>query len=246
MQGPNEEAEASISTANVRESPDTATSLNANAAFAVRRKGAKRTLPWALAAEELDLVSSPPSKAEIVPARKKSRLEEPISGSTDEADTKLSSHDTTAVSLPAADDDDDDDADDADNADADRTGKWTSTEDRKLKDAVQMHGGKGWAATIAALVPGRTKKQCQNRWHNVLDPNIDRANECTARWTSVEDSKLKNAVQTHSCKNWGAIASLVSGRGRNQCYFRWHRVLDPNIDRANECRLHGQKTKTSS
>jgi hypothetical protein len=43
-----------------------------------------------------------------------------------------------------------------------RTGTWTEDEDIKLKDAVQMHGGKNWIA-IAALVPGRTKSQCNSR-----------------------------------------------------------------------------------
>jgi hypothetical protein len=52
-----------------------------------------------------------------------------------------------------------------------RTGKWTEDEDLKLKKAVQMHGGKEWVA-IATLVPGRTQKQCRNRWHLVV--HIDR------------------------------------------------------------------------
>jgi hypothetical protein len=42
-------------------------------------------------------------------------------------------------------------------------GVWTEGGDNKLKDAVQMHGGKDWAA-IAALVQGRTKIQSRNRW----------------------------------------------------------------------------------
>jgi myb proto-oncogene protein len=54
-----------------------------------------------------------------------------------------------------------------------RMGKWSQEDDIKLKDAVQMHGGKNWVA-IAALVPGRTKNQCHNRWHDILDPSIDR------------------------------------------------------------------------
>jgi hypothetical protein len=42
-------------------------------------------------------------------------------------------------------------------------GKWTEDEDLKLKNAVQMHGGINWVF-ISALVPGRTEKQCNQRW----------------------------------------------------------------------------------
>jgi hypothetical protein len=40
------------------------------------------------------------------------------------------------------------------------TGKWGEDEDLKLKDAVQMHGGKDWAAIAAALASDRTRSQC--------------------------------------------------------------------------------------
>jgi hypothetical protein len=90
-----EEAEASISTENVGDDPDL------NRTVAVRRKAAKRTCPWDLAVEELELVSSQPPQDEDIPATKKRRLEEPFSASTDEAAAKISSIDT-AVSLPAA------------------------------------------------------------------------------------------------------------------------------------------------
>jgi myb proto-oncogene protein len=113
-----------------------------------------------------------------------------------------------------------------------RTGSWTAVEDAKLKDAVQEHGSKNWDA-IATLVPGRTKIQCNKRWHDALDPSIDRANERTGKWTTDEDSKLKDAVQTHGSKNWGAIAALVPGRTLKQCNHRWHHISDTSIDRAN-------------
>jgi hypothetical protein len=45
-----------------------------------------------------------------------------------------------------------------------------------------------------------------------LDPSIGGASGRTGKWTAVEDSKLKNAVQTHGGKNWCAIAALVPGR----------------------------------
>jgi hypothetical protein len=81
-----------------------------------------------------------------------------------------------------------------------RTGKWGEDEEIKLKDAVQTmavqtHGGKNWDA-IAALVPGRTKNQCRNRWHNI----------------------------THGNKSWGEIAPLVPGRSEKQCLGRLAKV----------------------
>jgi hypothetical protein len=53
-----------------------------------------------------------------------------------------------------------------------RTDKWREDEDIKLKNGVQLHGGKNWAA-IVVLVPGRTQKQCRNRWHTVMNTGID-------------------------------------------------------------------------
>jgi hypothetical protein len=109
-----------------------------------------------------------------------------------------------------------------------RTGKWTPDEDDKLKDALQMNGGKNWGA-IAALVPGRTKTQCYDRWKDALDPSIDRANGRTGKWAEDEECNLKDAVQTHGDDDWVAVAALVPGRTRNQCRGRWKDGLDPII-----------------
>jgi myb proto-oncogene protein len=111
-----------------------------------------------------------------------------------------------------------------------RTGIWAEDEDIKLKDAVQLHGGKNWAA-IAALVPSRTKIQCWSRWNDVLDPSIARGS--TRKWTADEDMKLKDAVQTHGVKNWVAISALFPSRTKRQCWHRWDDALDPSIDRTN-------------
>lgn len=46
---------------------------------------------------------------------------------------------------------------------APRVGRWTNDEDGKLKGAVEKYGGQNWGA-IAALVPGRVRRQCRNRW----------------------------------------------------------------------------------
>jgi hypothetical protein len=108
---------------------------------------------------------------------------------------------------------------------AGRTGKWAEDEDSKLKDAVQTHGDKDWVA-ISALVQGRTRNQFRNRWHAVLDPSIGRASGRTDKWSEDEDRKLKDAVQTYGVKDLAAIAALVPGRTKNQC---WSRTADATI-----------------
>jgi hypothetical protein len=120
-----EEAVASIPTENARDSP------NLNHAVRSRRKAAKRSLPWNLVAGELHLVSPP--------ARKKQRLEEPLSVSTDEVSRKTASFDVSAGLPPAG-------AADVDDTNADSvtdrkpnvgaTGRWTLEEDAELTRAI--------------------------------------------------------------------------------------------------------------
>jgi hypothetical protein len=124
------------------------------------------------------------------------------------------------------------------NAGANRaTGRWTLKEDAQLTSAFKNTCKKNhcvdWVA-IAALVPGRTKKSCWDRWHDVLGPNIDLASRRAGKWTADEDNELKNSVEMHCGKNFTAIATLVPGRTGNQCKERWDSALDPSIDRANE------------
>jgi hypothetical protein len=111
---------------------------------------------------------------------------------------------------------------------AGRTGKWVEDGELKLENSVRMHGGKDWAA-IAALVPGRTNKQCSSRWHDVLNPDIALLAGRAGSWIEGEDLKLKKSVQMHGGKDWAAIAVLVPGRTKDQCRNRWHNVLDPSI-----------------
>jgi hypothetical protein len=110
---------------------------------------------------------------------------------------------------------------------AGRTGTWSADEVIKLKAAVQTHGGKNWNA-IAAMVPGRTKSQCHNRWHNFLDPSITLTARKTGTWTADENKKLRDAVQTHGDKDWAGIAALVPGRTSKQCRDRWLKYMDSN------------------
>jgi hypothetical protein len=109
--------------------------------------------------------------------------------------------------------------------------KWTNEEDGRLKDAVEKHNGKNWAA-ISALVPGRTKHSCKNRWLRALDSKSDETTASVGKWTKEEDSTLKDAVEKHNGKNWAAIAALVLGRTKTQCLHRWHDNSRSKIDKA--------------
>jgi hypothetical protein len=143
------------------------------------RKAAKRNFPFDLRIGETIQLVVPP-----IPARKKPRLGEHLPISTDEATTQTDSHATT-VALPPPDAAAVTAANNAnDLADLDlvmdysidpaaaRTGKWTADEDKKLRDAAPAHGDKDWVA-ISAQVPGRTRVQCKNRWHNELSWRMD-------------------------------------------------------------------------
>jgi hypothetical protein len=115
-------------------------------------------------------------------------------------------------------------------------GSWTTDEDNKLRDVVQSYGGKNWDA-IAALIPTRTKRQLRDRWSNVFATSVDMAMGRTGKWTTEEDRKLEDAVQTYGGKNWVAIALLLPGRTRKVCRGRWYNVLGPSIDRASSTKL---------
>jgi hypothetical protein len=231
MHSPTDQAkpESSINT----EAVVTNSGPNMNRAVTVRRKAAKRTLPWDLSAEELHLVPSSSPHAEDIPASKKRRIEERLPTTPDQATTNISSH-GTAVSLAGA-------AGAANTLTDPVKGTrvtWRPEEDVKLNSAVtntcKKKCGKeyktDWAA-VTALVPSRTKKQCWRRWNHTLNPSIDRTPPGRkGKWSEDEDTKLEGAVQTHGGENWGTIAVLVPGRTGIQCYYRWSNTLGSNIN----------------
>jgi hypothetical protein len=232
MQNPTDQAGAEASIP--QETIVTGNGPNMSRKGAVRRKAAKRTHPFDLAAGELHLLPSSPEAEDIPPARKKSRLEEPLPTTTDEAARKAASP-SVSVRIPpppAAGDDSPTNAngdlvtDTQPNAGATTVThrRWTLEEDAKLTSAATNTSKMKWRKeyktnwdAVAVLVPSRTSTQCMRRWKDFLDPNIDRASGRTGKWTAGEDSKLMDAVQTHDGENWETIAALVPGRTKIQC-----------------------------
>jgi hypothetical protein len=100
--------------------------------------------------------------------------------------------------------------------------RWKGKEDAKLMEAVRKHGKDCWV-TVAALVPGRTDKQCRNRWVKSLYPTDGTKK---GKWEPEDDTKLTEAIEKHGT-DWVAVASLVPGRTNEQCRTRWVGSLDP-------------------
>lgn len=105
-------------------------------------------------------------------------------------------------------------------------GSWEAAEEQLLKDLVQQYGTKSWSF-IASKLTGRTGKQCRERWHFFLNPDL--------RFDQFTPEEDKIILNLHSLigNNWTAIASAIPGRTSNSIKNRYNSLLSRSYPNTN-------------
>ena len=99
---------------------------------------------------------------------------------------------------------------------------WTPSEDTLLLQLITLHGPAHWSL-IASSMNGREGKQCRERWHNHLNPNILKDN-----WTDEEDLRLYLLYRLYGSK-WSILSFLFSGRTDNSIKNHWNSIMKKKI-----------------
>ena len=120
-------------------------------------------------------------------------------------------------------------------------GVWSAEEDGKLLQLKRL-GGMNWRQ-LAKLVPGRSTKQCRERWQNFLDPALNKS-----KWTPSEDVGLL-LLHAEIGNKWAELAQCFPGRTKLNVRDRWRTLQKPAHAgaqrRKSELRAAGQTFESS-
>ncbi|GAX72556.1 hypothetical protein CEUSTIGMA_g12.t1 [Chlamydomonas eustigma] len=98
--------------------------------------------------------------------------------------------------------------------------KWTEEEMQRLVYSINTQGRDriNWAE-VSKVLPGRTGKQCREKWKNDLRPDINKE-----PWTAREEYILAR-LHSEVGNQWAEIAKYLNGRSENSIKNHWNATL---------------------
>jgi Myb-like DNA-binding domain len=95
---------------------------------------------------------------------------------------------------------------------------WTNEEDRALMEAITANNPNMAWPKIALAIPGRTGKQCRERYLNHLKPSVK-----LTSWSVAEDAMIFRLYSAEGSK-WSRMVKFLPGRTDNSIKNRYHHL----------------------